>query len=123
MNPRTNPYSPPGGGTIPWELAGRGDLLEKVDVEIDNGFFRVRFDRCTPLERNYLRSMAELGPGSHKSGDMACLMNKSSQQVAPIRAKLISKGMIYGPLHGDNNFTVPLFDEFMKRNLPNQEIL
>ena len=85
--------------------------------ELDNGFFRVRLDRCTRLEKVYLRAMSELGSGSQKSGDIARLMGKSSQQVAPVRAKLISKGMIYSPAHGDNSFTVPLFNKFMKRTI------
>ena len=84
-------------------------------TELDNSFFRVRLDRCTPFEKNYLRAMAELGSGPHKSGDIAELMGRTSQQVAPLRANLISKGMIYSPAYGDNNFTVPLFDGFMKR--------
>ena len=86
--------------------------------ELDDGFFRVRLDPCTRLERVYLRAMAELGSDSQKSGDIASLMGKSSQQVAPLRAKLISKGMIYSPAHGDNSFTVPLFNNFMKRTIP-----
>ena len=89
--------------------------------ELDNSFFRVRFDRCTPLERMYLRAMAELESGPQKSGDIAHLMGKSSQQVAPTRANLIGKGMIYSPAHGDNHFTVPLFGEFMKRAMPDLE--
>ncbi len=83
--------------------------------ELDNGFFRVRLDRCTPLEKTYLRAMATLGLDDQKSGDIAKEMKKTSQQVAPIRASLMSKGIIYSPAHGDNKFTVPLFDEFMKR--------
>ena len=86
--------------------------------ELDGGFFRVRLDRCTPLERSYLGAMAQLGSGSQKSGDIAALMGRSSQQVAPTRANLMKKGMIYSPAHGDNMFTVPLFDEFMKRVVP-----
>ena len=109
-----------------WKVAQKSPITfvnvkkatELALVELDNSFFRVRLDRCTPLEKTYLRAMAELGPGSQKSGDIANVMGKSSQQVAPIRAHLISKGMIYSPAHGDNNFTVPLFDEFMKRVIP-----
>lgn len=84
-------------------------------TELDNSFFQVRLDRCTPFEKNYLRAMAELGSGPHKSGDISELMGRTSQQVAPLRANLISKGMIYSPAYGDNSFTVPLFDGFMKR--------
>ena len=63
----------------------------------------------------YLRAMAELGAGPHRSGDIAHLLKKEVQAVAPTRATLISKGMIYSPPHGDNSFTVPLFDGYMKR--------
>jgi len=86
--------------------------------ELDTNFFRVRFDRLTPSEKRYLRAMAELGSGPHRSGDIAHLLEKDVQSVAPTRATLISKGMIYSPGHGDNNFTVPLFDEYIKRVIP-----
>ncbi len=83
--------------------------------ELDASFFRVRFDRLTPAEKRYLRAMAELGPGPHKSGDIAQLLGKKVQSFGPTRATLIAKGMIYSLSHGDNSFTVPLFDGFMKR--------
>ena len=82
---------------------------------LDEGFFRVRFDRLTPSEKKYLRALAEFGAGSHRSGDIAELLGVSPQSVAPIRNKLIKKGMIYSQSHGDTEFTVPLFDGFMKR--------
>lgn len=87
--------------------------------ELDDSFFRVRFDRLTPGEKKYLRAMAELGSGPHRSGDIATLLQKEVQAVAPTRATLIGKGMIYSPSHGDNSFTVPLFDGYMKRVMPN----
>ena len=62
--------------------------------------------------------MAELGAGRHRSGDIANLLNKEVQSVAPTRATLIGKGMIYSPSHGDNSFTVPMFDGYMKRVMP-----
>lgn len=82
---------------------------------LDKNFFRVRFDRLTPREREYLRAMAELGPGAHRSGDIAELLGLQVQSVAPFRSSLIKKGMIYSPAHGDTEFTVPLFVDFMKR--------
>ena len=94
------------------------DAVSSTDLaiaELDSNFFRVRFDRLTPAEKKYLRAMAELGPGPHKSGTIAQLLNKKVQMVAPTRASLISKGMIYSSSHGDNSFTVPLFDGYMKR--------
>ncbi len=87
-------------------------------AELDAGFFRVRFDRLTPTEKRYLRAMAELGPGPHRSGDIAAQLGKSVTSVAPVRNELIAKGMIYSPAHGDTAFTVPLFDGFMKRIMP-----
>jgi hypothetical protein len=86
--------------------------------ELDASFFRVRFDRLTPAEKRYLRAMAELGDGPHRSGDIAHLLNKDVSGVAPTRATLINKGMISSPSHGDNSFTVPLFDGYMKRVMP-----
>jgi hypothetical protein len=87
-------------------------------AELDASFFRVRFDRLTPTEKRYLRAMAELGPGPHRSGDIAEGLGRPVTAVAPVRDALISKGMIYSPAHGDTAFTVPLFDGFMKRTLP-----
>jgi len=87
-------------------------------AELDASFFRVRFDRLTPAEKRYMRAMAELGPGPHRSGDIAEVLGKKVTGVAPIRNALIVKGMIYSPAHGDTAFTVPLFDGFMKRIMP-----
>ncbi len=90
----------------------------KVLKSLDEGFFRVRFDRLTPSEKAYLRAMAELGAGPHRSGDVADILGVRVQSVAPTRNSLIKKGMIYSPAHGDTAFTVPLFDEFLKRQIP-----
>jgi hypothetical protein len=87
-------------------------------AELDASFFRVRFDRLTPTEKRFLRAMAELGPGPHRSGDVARQLGKAVTTVAPVRASLIEKGMIHSPAHGENAFTVPLFDGFMKRIMP-----
>ena len=86
-----------------------------VITALDAGFFRVRMDRITPKEREYLRAMADLGPGPHRSGEIAAMLGVRSESVAPRRATLISKGMIYSPAHGDTAFTVPLFDDFLRR--------
>jgi hypothetical protein len=86
--------------------------------KLDRSFFRVRFDRLTPREKDYLRAMAELGPGPHRSGDVAEILKVRVQSIAPVRGSLIRKGMVYSPAHGDTAFTVPLFDEFMKRTMP-----
>jgi hypothetical protein len=78
----------------------------------------VRFDRLTPSEKRYMRAMAEMGPGPHRSGEVADLLRKKVTTTAPTRNALITKGMIYSPAHGDTAFTVPLFDGFMKRTIP-----
>jgi type II secretory pathway predicted ATPase ExeA len=87
-------------------------------ARLDQNFFRVRFDRLTPREKEYLRAMAELGSGAQRSGDVAEKLGVDVKSVAPLRNNLIRKGMIYSPAHGDTAFTVPLFGEFMKRIIP-----
>ncbi len=87
-------------------------------AELDASFFRVRFDRLTPAEKRYLRAMAELGAGPHRSGDIADRLRRKVTAVAPTRSSLIAKGMIYSPGHGDTAFTVPLFEGFMRRVMP-----
>ena len=87
-------------------------------ARLDQGFFRVRFDRLTPREREYLRAMADLGSGPHRSGDIAERLKTRVQAVGPLRSGLIAKGMVYSPAHGDTAFTVPLFDAFMNRIMP-----
>ena len=88
-----------------------------VIKDLDESFFRVRFDRLSPSEKRYLRAMAELGEGPHRSGEVADKLGIKVQSVAPTRSSLIRKGMIYSPQHGDTAFTVPLFDAFLKRQI------
>jgi hypothetical protein len=72
-----------------------------AQAELDDSFFRVPFDRLSPCERRYLRVMAELGPGLHRSGDVARLLGKEVSAFAPTRANLIKKGMVWSPAHGE----------------------
>jgi hypothetical protein len=92
-------------------------------AELDESFFKVRFDRLTPKEKLYLRTMAELGAGPHRSGEIAKKMKKSTSALGPLRQSLLEKGMIWAPSHGETAFTVPLFDEFMKRSIAKAEWL
>ena len=94
---------------------------ETAIAALDESFFRVRFDRLTPSEKKYLRGMAQLGQGPHRSGDIAHELDRHVQSVAPTRSKLIAKGMVWSPSHGDTAFTVPLFDEFMRRIMPGDD--
>jgi GTPase SAR1 family protein len=120
------PYFLQEWGKHTWDVAEKSpitgsDVEHASDVAIaalDKSFFRVRFDRLTPLEKRYLRAMAELGPGPHRSGDIADQLKRKVTSLGPTRNQLISKGMIWSPNHGDTAFTVPLFDEFMKRIMP-----
>lgn len=94
-------------------------LATKIAItQLDASFFRVRFDRCTPMEKNYMRAMAEVNSPTPRSGDIAAIMQKEVNQLGPIRQSLIKKGMIYSPAHGDTAFTVPLFADYMRRTLP-----
>lgn len=86
-----------------------------VQRRLDENFFRVRMDRLTPAEKRYLAAMAELGPGPHRSGDIAAKLGVKVESVAPRRSGLIQKGMVYSPAHGDTAFTVPMFDDFLRR--------
>lgn len=88
---------------------------------LDTGFFRVRLDRLTPREKDYMRAMAALGPGPHRSGEVAEILKMDVTTAGPLRNGLIKKGMIYSPQHGDTAFTVPMFDEFMIRSIPEWE--
>jgi hypothetical protein len=94
---------------------------QSATAALDESFFRVRFDRLTPLEKRYLRAMAELGPGPHRSGDIADQLGRGVTALAPTRGQLIAKGMIWSPSHGDTAFTVPLFDQFMRRIMPGSD--
>ncbi len=95
-----------------------GLASERAVARLDQGFFRVRLDRLTPAERDYLRAMAELGPGPHRSAEIARQLGLSTGDVGARRDKLIKKGMIYSQAHGETSFTVPLLDEFMRREVP-----
>ena len=102
----------------PITLRAVQDATEKVILQLDRNFFRVRFDRLTPGEKRFLRAMAELGPGTHRLGDIADLLKSKTTSLSPLRAKLMKKGMIYSPSYGEMAFTVPLFGEFMMRAMP-----
>jgi DNA-binding CsgD family transcriptional regulator len=120
------PYFLQEWGSQSWNVAVASPIDER-DVKkatsraleaLDKGFFRVRLDRLTPREKDYVRAMAELGDGPHRSGEIAQQLGIDVTKAAPLRTGLIKKGMIYSPQHGDTAFTVPMFDEFMRRSMP-----
>jgi len=124
-----HPYFLQEWGKHAWDAAA-STPIRKQDVEaagasaiaaLDDSFFRVRFDRLTPAEKRYLRAMAELGAGPHRSGDIAEQLQRKVTSLGPTRSQLIDKGMVWSPSHGDTAFTVPLFDEFMKRIMPGDD--
>ena len=126
---RGYPYFLQEWGKHAWDAA-EASPIDLGDVEqasavavaaLDESFFRVRFDRLTPAERRYLRAMAELGSGPHRSGDVAAVLQRPVTALGPTRSQLIGKGMVWSPGHGDTAFTVPLFDEFMRRILPDDD--
>lgn len=113
-------------GKQAWNIA-TGTLITLNDVEaattlaiedLDQGFFRARIDKTTDAERDYLRAMAALGgPGPYRSGDVSRHLGKKTTQTGPTRASLIKRGLCYAPRHGELAFTVPMFDEFVRRAL------
>ena len=119
------PYFLQEWGKHSWDVSA-GPIISRDDatsatllaiLDLDRSFFRVRFDRLAPAEKRYMRAMAELGPGPHRSGDIAEKLKRRVSSFGPVRKSLINKGMIYSPTHGDTAFTVPLFDEFMRRTM------
>jgi len=120
------PYFLQEWGKHAWDVADKSPIslddaqeaTARALAELDASFFRVRLDRLTGAEKTYIRAMAELGPGPHRSGDIAACLGRKVESVAPTRSSLIRKGMIYAPNHGDTAFTVPLFDEYMRRAMP-----
>lgn len=94
------------------------EMSELVSKRLDDNFFRVRFDRLTPREKTFLRGMAQLGEGPYRTGDIAEILGTKINILGPVRASLIKKGMVYSPSHGDMAFSVPLFNEFMRRAIP-----
>jgi len=122
------PYFLQEWGAHSWNVAPRSPVtLEdvvsasgKAMAALDASFFRVRFDRLTPREQDYLRAMAELGPGPHRSGEIAAKLGIAVTSAGPLRTGLIRKGMIWSPSHGDTAFTVPMFDRYMVRAMPDR---
>jgi hypothetical protein len=123
------PYFLQEWGKHAWDVA-KGSPITVADVEraareavaaLDESFFRVRFDRLTLAEKRYLRAMAALGPGPHRSGDIADTLGRKVTAMGPIRAQLIDKGMVWSPNHGDTAFTVPMFDAYLRRILPGED--
>lgn len=110
-------------GRAVWDLADGPEITPEdaanaqgvVEAELDESFFRTRIQRSTVEERRYMRAMAELGSTEQKASDVADVLGKSSEQIAPLRARLISKGLLYTPRYGYAKFTVPQFDRFMRR--------
>lgn len=120
------PYFLQEWGKHTWNVAKQSPIArhdvtaasQSATAALDASFFRVRFDRLTPREQDYLRAMAALGAGPHRSGAIADALGRSVESTGPLRSGLIRKGMVWSPAHGETAFTVPLFDEFMRRAIP-----
>jgi hypothetical protein len=107
-----------------WNLAQGPEITEADAIKaaeaatrrLDEGFFKVRFDRLTPKEREYVIAMAQFGPGPYRSADVADALGEKPQSLGPRRQQIIDKGMIYSPSHGDIAFTVPMFNDYLMRH-------
>lgn len=123
------PYFLQEWGYQAWNLAKKSPidihiakLATKASMRrLDQSFFRVRFDRLTPREKEYLYALAELGNAPQRSGDVAETLGIDVKNAAPLRNNLIKKGMIYSPKYGDTAFTVPLFEGFLKRMMRDKD--
>ncbi|MBC7153357.1 MAG: ATP-binding protein [Rhodobacteraceae bacterium] len=118
------PYFLQEWGFQSWNTANESPISD-LDIEkatenalrrLDEGFFQVRFDRLTPKEREYVIAMAELGKGPYRSSEVAERLGEPPSKLGPRRAQIIAKGMIYSPQYGDIDFTVPMFDDYLRRN-------
>ncbi|AKK07342.1 AAA ATPase domain [Corynebacterium mustelae] len=94
------------------------NACDRYENKLDSSFFRVRLDRCTVLQRAYLRAMAELGSEPQSSAAVAHVMGREVINVASVRKQLIDMGLLYTPSYGVTAFTVPHFAQFMKRVEP-----
>lgn len=109
-----------------WDVAA-ATPISKEDVELarvdainnlDVSFFRTRIEQLSPAQKRYMRAMAELGGGPQRTGDIAKVLGRSSSGVASVRDQLMAKGVLYSPAHGLTEFTVPMFDDFLRRTVP-----
>lgn len=124
------PYFLQEWGKQSWDVANQSPInaqdvataSARATAQLDASFFRVRFDRLTPTEKRYIHVMAYMGPGPHRSGEIAERLGVKVTSVGPIRSALIQKGMVYSPNHGDTAFTVPMFDAFIRRTMPEYDI-
>ncbi|CAN5731467.1 hypothetical protein BH24ACT4_BH24ACT4_26780 [soil metagenome] len=113
-------------GKHAWNVAD-GPVITASDVrsgtrlaldDLDTGFFRARIDKTTDAERDYLMAMTSLGgPGPYRSGEVSAALGKKTTQTGPVRDSLIKRGLCYSPRHGELAFTVPMFDQFVRRAL------
>ncbi len=101
--------------TSPITLEDTIRASERALARLDSGIFKVRMDRLTPAEAEYVYAMADLGCGPYRSVDVASALGKELAALGPRRASIIEKGMIYSPGHGEVDFTVPMFDDFLRR--------
>jgi len=124
---RCFPYFLQEFGKSAWDVSEGPDEISLDDVqrslalavaELDDGFFRVRTGQTSAGERIYLRAMAELGPGPVRTGEVAALLGTRTNSLAPTRDNLIKRAVCYSPRWGEIDFTVPMFDDYMKRLMP-----
>ncbi len=110
-------------GSGAWDVATSSpidtrDAAEGIRIgkaRLDNGFFRSRWERATPGERDYMSAMAADGDAPSQSGEVARRLDKQPTQLGPVRAKLIAKGLVFAPEHGSIAFTVPGMADFIAR--------
>ena len=106
-----------------WQYIENGSINKKsiemalpvFHQSLDASFFRVRFERATPKEKEFMYAMVACGELPCTLARVAKNMKSTTKTIGPIRANLIHKGFIFPTGHGEIDFTVPQFDSFLKR--------
>jgi hypothetical protein len=89
-----------------------------VGLALDGSFFAARIARIPASEVAYVRLLASLGPGPHRSGEVAAAGGRATSELSAIRDRLIREGVVYAPRYGWVEFAIPLFDDYVRRSLP-----
>lgn len=102
------------------DVTSVGEAYPVFEKSLDNSFFKVRYDRATPKEKEFMLAMAECGELPCTMAQIACNMKTNVQSISPVRGQLIYKGFIYSARYGEVDFTVPQFKQYLKRVMDSQ---
>lgn len=107
-----------------WEYIDENGMITLESVQkakdsfndsLDKSFFKVRYDRATAKEKEFMLAMVKCGDLPCTITQIAQIMGRTTQNISPLRGQLIHKGFIYPTGHAELDFTVPQFDQYLKR--------